>query len=71
VIFRELCLGKTDPQSKAEYLNIINKLSEYGADGIILGCTEIGLLISQTDTPVKLFDTTEIHADQAVKFAIN
>lgn len=71
VIFKELCLGKAEPQSKADYLKIINKLAEYGADAIILGCTEIGLLISQADTPVKLFDTTEIHADQAIKFAIN
>ncbi|RZQ56578.1 aspartate/glutamate racemase [Pseudidiomarina tainanensis] len=71
IIFKELCLGKAEPQSKADYLKIIDTLAGYGADGIILGCTEIGLLISQTDTPVKLFDTTEIHADQAVKFAIN
>lgn len=71
VIFKELCLGKTEPQSKADYLNIINKLSEYGADAIILGCTEIGLLISQADTKIKLYDTTEIHADQAVKFALS
>lgn len=71
VIFKELCLGKTEPQSKADYLNIINKLAEYGADAIILGCTEIGLLISQADTKIKLYDTTEIHADQAVKFALS
>ncbi|WP_404408132.1 aspartate/glutamate racemase family protein [Pseudidiomarina marina] len=70
VIFKELCLGKTEPQSKADYLNIINKLGEYGADAIILGCTEIGLLIDQADTSIKLYDTTEIHADQAVKFAL-
>ncbi|PHR65302.1 MAG: aspartate/glutamate racemase [Idiomarina sp.] len=70
VIFKELCLGKTEPQSKADYLNIINKLAEYGADAIILGCTEIGLLIDQADTSIKLYDTTEIHADQAVKFAL-
>jgi len=71
VIFKELCLSKTEPQSKADYLNIINKLAEYGADAIILGCTEIGLLIGQADTKIKLYDTTEIHADQAVKFALN
>lgn len=71
VIFKELCLGKAVPQSKTDYLNIINKLAEYGADAIILGCTEIGLLISQTDTKIKLYDTTEIHADQAVKFALS
>lgn len=71
VIFKELCLGKTEPQSKADYLNIINKLAEYGADAIILGCTEIGLLISQADTTIKLYDTTEIHTEQAVKFALS
>ncbi|GAB3291409.1 aspartate/glutamate racemase family protein [Pseudidiomarina andamanensis] len=71
VIFKELCLGKAVPQSKTDYLNIINKLAEYGADAIILGCTEIGLLISQADTKIKLYDTTEIHADQAVKFALS
>lgn len=71
VIFKELCLGKAVPHSKTDYLNIINKLAEYGADAIILGCTEIGLLIGQTDTSIKLYDTTEIHADQAVKFALS
>lgn len=71
VIFKELCLGKAVPQSKTDYLNIINKLAEYGADAIILGCTEIGLLIGQADTSIKLYDTTEIHADQAVKFALS
>lgn len=71
VIFKELCLGKTEPQSKADYLNIINKLAEYGADAIILGCTEIGLLIGQADTTIKLYDTTEIHTEQAVKFALS
>ena len=70
VIFEELCLGETNAKSKADYLNIIESLAHNGADGVILGCTEIGLLIQSTDTEVPLYDTTEIHAEQAVKFAL-
>ena len=65
VIYDELCLGKIMEESKAAYLEIINKLVCNGAQGIILGCTEIGLLIQQSDTDVPLFDTTLIHAEQA------
>lgn len=70
VIFNELCLGQVDEKSKADYLKIIQEIAEYGAEGVILGCTEIGLLINQTDTQVKLYDTTEIHANSAVTFAL-
>jgi aspartate racemase len=70
VIYRELCLGKIDSGSKKEYLRIIDGLAERGAEGVILGCTEIGMLVSQGDTEVRLFDTTGIHAEKAVEYAI-
>ena len=69
IIFEELCLGKTETASKAEYLRIIELLGVQGAEAIILGCTEIGMLVSQTDTRVKLLDTTAIHAAKAVEYA--
>ena len=65
IIYDELCLGKIFEKSKAAYLDIIHKLARNGAQGIILGCTEIGLLIQQSDTDIPLFDTTLIHAEQA------
>jgi len=71
VIYQELCLGKIRPESKAEYLRIIASLAEEGAEAVILGCTEIGLLVEQADTQVRLFDTTVIHAAKAVEFAIS
>ncbi len=70
VIYEELCLGETKPNSKAEYLRIIDSLAEQGAEAVILGCTEIGMLVSQDDTSVKLLDTTAIHAEKAVEFAV-
>lgn len=69
VIYQELCLGKTVAASKAEYLRIINDLAAQGAEAVILGCTEIGILIKQADTNVKLLDTTAIHAAKAVEYA--
>ncbi len=71
VIYQELCQGKVSDASKKAYLNIIDKLSEQGAEGVILGCTEIGLLVKQSDTQVALFDTTRIHADFAVNIALS
>lgn len=71
VIYQELCLGIIKAESKATYLEIVSSLAKRGAQGVILGCTEIGLLIQSSDTHVKLYDTTEIHADQAVKFSLN
>lgn len=65
VIYNELCIGKISAQSKAAYLRIISELSNKGAQGIILGCTEIGLLVKQSDTTVPLFDTALIHAQNA------
>ena len=65
IIYDELCIGKISAQSKATYLRIISELSNKGAQGIILGCTEIGLLVKQSDTTVPLFDTALIHAQNA------
>jgi aspartate racemase len=70
VIYEELVLGRTEPASKAEYLRIIAALAKAGAEGIILGCTEIGLLVSQADSSLPLFDTTRIHALAAVRYAL-
>ena len=70
VIFEELCLGHTIPSSKYYFINVIKGLIDQGAEGIILGCTEIGLLISQDDVDVPLFDTTQIHAIEAVNVAL-
>ncbi|MDS0524704.1 amino acid racemase [Clostridium sp. SHJSY1] len=65
IIYDELCLGIISEHSKQIYLNIIDKLDKQGAEGVILGCTEIGLLIKQKDTKTPLFDTTLIHGEQA------
>ena len=70
VIYDELCLGIINPESKAKYLEIVKTLKQKGAEGIILGCTEIGLLIKSEDTDVPLFDTTLIHAEQAAIYSI-
>lgn len=70
VIFDELCMGRYRDASRNAYLRIIDHLSQNGAQAIILGCTEIGLLINQGDTKVTLYDTTAIHADKAVQFAL-
>jgi aspartate racemase len=70
IIYEELCAGIIKSNSKQRYRDIIRRLVKEGAEGIILGCTEIGLLINQEDSPVPLFDTTEIHAKAAVKYAL-
>ena len=70
IIYEELVLGIINPDSKAEYLRVVNQLVAQGAEGVILGCTEIGLLIKQADCPVPAFDTTEIHALAAVAAAL-
>ena len=71
VIFEELVLGKILPQSKETYLRIIDGLVKQGAQGIILGCTEIGLLVQQSDRPnVPFFDTVRVHAEAAVDWAL-
>lgn len=70
IIFNELCRGKIKENSKEKYLKIIQKLKDEGAQGIVLGCTEIGLLISQKDTSIPIFDTALIHALDAVNLAL-
>lgn len=70
VIYQELCLGNIIASSKAQYLRIIEGLAEQGAEAIILGCTEIGMLVDQSDTQIALLDTTYIHAQKAVELAL-
>ncbi|TCW55386.1 aspartate racemase [Bacillus thuringiensis] len=70
VIYTELCLGKITSPSREYYKRVIEELVQEGAQGIILGCTEIGLLIKQEDVSVPIFDTTHIHAVEAVNFAL-
>jgi len=71
VIYEELCRGKIDESSRAEYARIVAALISDGAQGVILGCTEIGLLLRQQDSPVPLFDTAHIHAEAAALTALN
>jgi len=70
IIYNELCQGIISQKSKAELLRIIEVLSSRGAQGAILGCTEIGLLVKQTDTETPLFDTTYIHATRAAMYSL-
>jgi aspartate racemase len=70
VIYEELCVGRIRPSSKKYYEEVMNRLVAHGAEGIILGCTEIGLLVQQEDSKVPLFDTTVIHALEAVHLAL-
>ena len=71
VIYEELCLGRTEPASREAYLDIVADLSAQGAEAVILGCTEIGLLIRQRDTSVTLYDSTAIHSARAVTMALS
>ena len=70
IIYEELCLGIINPESKTKYLEIIKKLEKEGAEGVILGCTEIGMLVKKGDTDIPLFDTAIIHAEQAAIYSI-
>ena len=70
VIFDELCLGVVKPDSKAEYLRVIAELAARGAQGILLGCTELGLIVSAEDVALPLFDTTVIHAKKALELSL-
>lgn len=69
VIYEELCHGVLKPESRAEFQRVIEALRQAGAQGVILGCTEIGLLIQQQDSVLPVFDTTALHAEAAVAFA--
>jgi len=70
-IYEELCRGSIREEAKQEFLRIVDDLAGKGAEAVILGCTEIGLLIKQCDTQVKLIDTTTVHAQRAVEMALN
>lgn len=70
IIYQELCLGKIEPESKSTYLDIVDELYQQGCEAVILGCTEIALLIQQQDTRVPLFDTTQIHAERAIEVSL-
>jgi aspartate racemase len=70
VIYEELVLGRIREESRLEFIRVVEGLVKEGAQGVILGCTEIGLLLRRDDTPVPLFDTAVIHAQEAVAFAL-
>lgn len=70
VIFKELCKGLILEKTRNNFKRIIEKLTKMGAEGIVLGCTELSLLISEKDVPTKIFDTTTLHAEKALNLAI-
>jgi len=70
VIYDELCAGQLRDASRDEYLRIISRLVAKGAQAVILGCTEISLLVNAADAVVPLFDTTRIHATKAAEYAL-
>lgn len=70
VIYEELVLGLVRDASRAEYRRIIQRLVDQGVQGVILGCTEISMLVGQSDSPVPLFDTTSLHARKAAEYAL-
>jgi aspartate racemase len=70
IIYEELCKGVICEKSREAYIDIINKLKAQGAQAVVLGCTEIALLVKQSDTDMPLYDTTALHAAEAVKMAL-
>jgi aspartate racemase len=70
VIYEELCVGIVSDDSREEYRRVMRALADRGARAILLGCTEIDLLVDQSDSPVPVFDTTRLHAERAVELAI-
>ena len=70
VIYNELVVGRIEQPSRDKYIGIIEQMVDQGVEGVILGCTEIGLLVHQEDSRVPLFDTTRIHAETAVEYAL-
>jgi aspartate racemase len=70
VIYHELCQGIVNDRSRSEYQRIMRDLATRGAEGILLGCTEIDLLVGPADSPVPVFDTTRLHAERAVELAL-
>ena len=71
IIFDELCLGVFSEHSRDYYLQVIEALAEQGAEGVIFGCTEIGLLVPEESSPLPVFDTAAIHAADAVEFMLS
>ena len=71
IIFNELCHGQLSLESKAHYLTVIDQLVAKGAQAVVLGCTEIGLLVQQADTDTPLIDATHTHIDAAATFALS
>ncbi|MCE9966754.1 aspartate/glutamate racemase [Lelliottia amnigena] len=71
IIFEELCLGTFSDASRHYYLSVIDKLAKQGAQGVIFGCTEIGLLVPAEESPIPVFDTTAIHSVDAVEFMLS
>jgi len=70
IIYQELCQGQIDDESREVYLAIIERMREQQIDGVVLGCTEIGMLLQPQHTDIRLYDTTAIHAEQAVDYAL-
>ncbi|SES30111.1 aspartate/glutamate racemase family protein [Salisediminibacterium halotolerans] len=71
IIFDELCLGITENASRDYLLDVIHSLVNEGSEGVLLGCTELSMLLKQSDLSVPLFDTTKMHAGEAVRFALS
>ncbi|KPN74544.1 aspartate/glutamate racemase family protein [Neisseria sp. 74A18] len=71
IIFEELCLGRVCADSKSYYQQVVRRLQESGAEGVVLGCTEVGLLLKENDCPLPLFDSAQIHALAAVDAALS
>ena len=71
IIFDELCLGTFSESSRAYYVSVIEQLARQGAEGVIFGCTEIGLLVPAERSPIPVFDTAAIHAADAVEFMLS
>ncbi len=71
VIYDELCQGTVSDRSRTEYRRIMHDLADRGAEGILLGCTEIDLLVGRADSPMPIFDTTRLHAERAVELALS
>jgi aspartate racemase len=70
IIYKELCMGNINQSSKEKLIDIIDGLADRGAEGVILGCTELPLLVKQEDVKIPVFDTTQIHAEYAVDYAL-
>jgi len=70
IIFEELCCGRILEESRRYVIGLLDQLATQGAEGVVLACTELPMLVQQSDTPVKVFDTTAIHAEAAVDYAL-